>query len=782
VVLSGSTPASANLALGPQNPLPDGATITTTREGTQSLNPFILNTEKSTINVTGCPNGYGFEVVAGVDPGSGQLVTDAFPLAENPTGSGKYQATIPPLSPIHGEVEWSTSLNCLPDTALYPNGGTSGGGTQVTINGFGFTGTTAVEFGSVPAESFQVLSDSQIEAVSPSGTGVVDVTVVSPQGTTPTHAQDQFTYNSVSGISPTSGPEGTPVTIDGSGFSAATSVFFGSQVALGFTVVSDTQITAIAPPGQVGTVDVQVFSPDNGTSTGTVDQFTYSAVVGMARSQSSSLSPSRGGVLLSQSSASSVGGELKGAATPEGGGTGTGTSTTTAQLVINGQIANTCAAINALLKKRGGGSISCGGVGTGNPNAEDASTIAAIECLYYTLLYRSACPGKPGSGYVDPSGTVQDTNGNPVAGATVTVLRSDTAAGPFVAVPSGNAEIEPPTNPETSDSNGQFAWDVLSGYYEIQATKSGCANPGNSSQSIVSTGVLQVPPPRLGLQLTLDCGPSSPPAPSVSSDGPTEGPTSGGTLVTLTGSGLNGATAVQFGAAGPASFTAESPTTVVATSPVQATAGPVNLTITTPVGTTGAGSFTYLPPPSISSLSPSAGPTGGGTPVTMIGNFGSISSVTFGSVAAQFVQASPTELIATTPPGSGSVQITVTSVCPSGLVTTICGVSGVSGVSGFTYGALGFSSATSTTAFANSAFSFTVTTFGGTVSKLKKAGKLPKGVKFTANGNGTATIAGTPTGTKSKPATGTYYLTITATFGTGKTKQVVVQSFTLTVS
>ena len=66
-------------------------------------------------------------------------------------------------------------------------------------------------------------------------------------------------------------------------------MFFGSEVALGFTVVSDTQITAIAPPGQVGTVDVQVFLPDSGTSTATVDQFTYAAVVGRRCSQSSDL-------------------------------------------------------------------------------------------------------------------------------------------------------------------------------------------------------------------------------------------------------------------------------------------------------------------------------------------------------------------------------------------------------------------------------------------------------------------------------------------------------------
>src|SRR4051794_18632817 len=40
--------------------------------------------------------------------------------------------------------------------------------------------------------------------------------------------------------------------------------------------------------------------------------------------------------------------------------------------------------------------------------------------------------------YIDPSGTVVDTHGDPVTGATVTLLRSDTAVGPFDTVPDGS--------------------------------------------------------------------------------------------------------------------------------------------------------------------------------------------------------------------------------------------------------------------------------------------------------------------------------------------------------
>ena len=89
-----------------------------------------------------------------------------------------------------------------------------------------------------------------------------------------------------------------------------------------------------------------------------------------------------------------------------------------------------------------------------------------------------------------------------------------------------------------------------------------------------------------------------------------------------------------------------------------------------------------------------------------------------------------------------------------------------------------FTSANSATAAVGSPFSFTVTTTGVPIPSIKEKGKLPKGATFRNNGDGTATLSGTP----KKHATHTYQLTLTATSGKGKAKQQVTQVLMLTVT
>ena len=122
-------------------------------------------------------------------------------------------------------------------------------------------------------------SATQITAVSPAGSGTVDVKVTTPGGTSATSTADRFTYlvaPTVTGISPTSGPAagGTTVIITGRDFTGASKVLFGRVAASRFTVNSATQITAVSPAGS-GTVDVRVTTPGGTSATSNADRFTY---------------------------------------------------------------------------------------------------------------------------------------------------------------------------------------------------------------------------------------------------------------------------------------------------------------------------------------------------------------------------------------------------------------------------------------------------------------------------------------------------------------------------
>ncbi len=70
------------------------------------------------------------------------------------------------------------------------------------------------------------------------------------------------------------GAEGAVVTINGSGFTGATEVKFGSVATTEFTVDSDTKITATAPAGS-GTVHVTVTTAEGSSAESDADLFTY---------------------------------------------------------------------------------------------------------------------------------------------------------------------------------------------------------------------------------------------------------------------------------------------------------------------------------------------------------------------------------------------------------------------------------------------------------------------------------------------------------------------------
>ena len=151
-----------------------------------------------------------------------------------------------------------------------------------------------------------------------------------------------------------------------------------------------------------------------------------------------------------------------------------------------------------------------------------------------------ACPGGASDSveftiYIDPSGEVVDASGRPISGATVTLLRADTSTGPFVAVPEGAAIMSPSnrSNPIVTGSDGIFHWDVLAGFYTVEASKPGCMAHDTHEPSAISA-VYEVPPPALDIHLVLDCG----------------APTAPGAFTSLAPNRVLD-TRTQFGAAGP---------------------------------------------------------------------------------------------------------------------------------------------------------------------------------------------------------------------------------------
>ncbi len=153
--------------------------------------------------------------------------------------------------------------------------------------------------------------------------------------------------------------------------------------------------------------------------------------------------------------------------------------------------------------------------------------------------------------------------------------------------------------------------------------------------------------------------------PTVTSVSPDEGPTAGSTTVTITGANLTAAMAVTFDGNSATSFNVVSATQMTATTPA-GTAGTASVLVTTPFGTNAANTlFTYRNAPTITGIDPAAGPTAGGTEVTITGtNFvdGSTTVSFAGNAGANITVKSPTELTVETPAGTaGAVNVVVTT-------------------------------------------------------------------------------------------------------------------------
>ena len=611
--------------------------------------------------------------------------------------------TIPlPLQPTPPDVVLPTQVISVSQST-----GPVAGGTDVTITGTNLSPATAVYFGSTPVTTFINDSDSQIEVDSPPGTpGTVDISVVTPFGTSPLTPTDQFTYGSgaapaVSSVSPSAGPltGGTMVSILGANFAGSTPPivdFDGNQGTV--LSYSTSQIVAVSPSGTSGISDVHVTASGGTSIVSSEDQFTYVPTPTVTGLVTASGLPSGGTTVTINGT-----GLADATAVTFGTNSATIVSDTDTQLIVLTP-PSSLGIVDVTVTTPGGTSV----------------TSSADQFTYVP---------PPIVSNISPAG-------GPVAGGT-TVTIQGTGLANATAVNFGSI---PATIVSDSDS-------------EIVAT----SPPGAAGAVDVTVVTVR------GTSLTSAADQFTyEPAPTVTAINPVDGPAMGGSYVTITGTNLAGATAVYFGATAASYFFIGSDSEIVASSP-PGTTGTVDVTVQTTSGTSvtsSADQFTYLAAPTVSSLSSSTGPTAGGTSMTITGSgFTGATDVDFGSTqVTNFVINSDSQITVTSPEGTaGTVDVTVQATG---------GISATSPADEFTYGPGAVPTVNSISPAAGplaggTTVTITGTNFAGSTAPIVDFGTNPGTVTSFST---TQIVAISPAGVE-----GTVDVTVTATGGTSAT-------------
>jgi hypothetical protein len=596
-------------------------------------------------------------------------------------------------------------------SSLSPSSGLVAGGTTVTITGTNLSGATAVDFGPT-AGTIVFDSPTEIQATSPSrAAGTVDVTVVTPIGTSATSPADQFAYQvpapTVGSVSPSSGSTtgGTSVTISGSNLSGATAVKFGQTAG---TITSDaaTQITVTSPPGTTGAVDVTVVTAGGTSAISPYDQFNYGAAPTIsalidAGSLIHNLGPSntRGfGVLIFGGNLTSVtevdfgavaapfidtrggpDGYIFATTPSEGPGTvdvrvvspsGTSAITpadqftfTAAPFVTN--VANTGNFFGAGGPTAGGTSVTIQGYHLSDVTAVNFGNTPAASFTYdsyYATIVAFSPPGAAGTVSVtvtSPEGTSTAANAQDLFTyyPTAAVSGVSPALGPLAG---GNSVLITGTNllgaavyfggrPLTSfldysDSDTSILVDAPAGVSPGTVDVTVVTAGGTTATSAADQYTYLTPPVISGLSNSA-------------------GPVAGGTMVTISGTGFAGATAVDFGPNNPAMILSDTDGQIVVTSPATNVAGTVDVTVTTlngPSINSPADQFTYEGPPEIFTQDKYSGAVSGGTLVTLTGiSLANASAVDFGANPGTIISDTDGQLVVLSPEATGDAAGTV---------------------------------------------------------------------------------------------------------------------------
>jgi hypothetical protein len=543
-------------------------------------------------------------------------------------------------------------------TIVNPKSGPAG--TPVTVSGTNFTGVTEVNFGPGNKASFTVNNSTTLTATAPAGTGTVDVTVTTASGTSKTVTDDQFTYTAgsppgtipspVSGgwqlngtalLNTTASPPNlqlTPATnwvagsafyptpVAGAGISASFDIFIGSSSSSGADGLTFTLADAsVTQPTALG---------NNGGGEG------FSGITGIAVSfdtWQNTNDPSNNfvGIATTNSPQQSLNYVTTNSSIPP-------LRNTVHHVVVT----------------------------------TDATGISVTMDGNQVLAWATQLPSQVLLGFTAATGGFNDIH--QVQNVSIT-----TGAPP--PTPSVTS-VSPTSGPTTGGTSVTITGTALTGATSVKFGSAAATNVSvNSDTNITATspagqaGAVDVTVTTAGGTSAVNSGDqftyTPPPAPTVTNVSPSSGPSTGGTSVTITGTGFTGATAVNFGSGNPANFSVSNSTTIMATAPANSTLGAVDVTVTTPGGTsatTSADQYTYVapPPPTVTAVSPTAGPSG--TSVTITGTgFTGATAVNFGSGnPANFSVSNSTTIMATAPASStgGTVDITVTT--PGGTSAT----------------------------------------------------------------------------------------------------------------
>lgn len=670
----------------------------------------------TTLTITGTDFLSGATVLVGASACTVTAVTGtSITCVTSPATAGNYGVTVTNFDSQSGTLPTSFTYRPAPTiTSLSPAGGTSLGGTSVTITGTDFVAGATVDFGGVACAVSAITSTTITCTTGPNSAGEVDVSILNLDGQSviSTDAYKYLDPPTITSISPNAGSlsGGTTITISGTEFFAGATVTVDGAACSSVSVPSTGTITCSTPPGTAGAKDVVVTNIDSQTVTST-GGYTYQAgptVTSIAPTSG----PTAGGTAVTITGTDFISG-----ATVDIGGTPCLSPVTTATTI-------TCTtdATSSGLKA----------VTVTNPDNQNDSLASAY--LFSDPPVISAVV--PDAGAIAGGTTVTITGTDFVSGSVVTLdslpctsqtvvsSTSITCVTPAHAVgavalivtnpDAANATTTytyqlAPTVSSVTPANGPMSGgtvvtvngsDFLAGA-TVDIGGSACTVSAVTATTITctttshSTGAVTVTVTNTDNQSgTLATGFTFDPAPTLSSISPALGPSSGGTSLTLTGADFVAGASVSIGGAACA-VAAETSTSITCTTGVGTTGAQI-VTITNPDGQTDTYSFfTYLDAPTLTSISPVGGPLAGGTSVTITGtNFYTGATVTFnGASCSGLTVVSSTTITCTTPGGlAGAATVIVTNVdgqtASSGALYTYANSPTVSGTSP-AYGPIG---------------------------------------------------------------------------------------------